>query len=57
MVIFIKRECDKHPGCFTMTNKCDLCIDEEFEDHVSKMFAKFADNVEVIFKKNIGRGM
>lgn len=42
-VIFIKRECKRHPGCFTMGEECERCIEDEFRargDHILDDYAK-----------------
>lgn len=38
-VTFIKRECDRHPGCYTMSEKCERCHDEEFDRRIAAIFA------------------
>lgn len=41
-VTFIKRECEPHPGCFTMSDRCDKCIDENLRDAFAICHGNFA---------------
>jgi hypothetical protein len=42
-VTFIKRECDRHPGCYTMTDKCEVCATEDFRAAVAEIWQRFAE--------------
>lgn len=39
-VVFIKRECDRHPGCYTLTDKCERCVTEDFHAAMDDVWAR-----------------
>lgn len=45
-VTIIKRECDKHPGWYTMSDRCEVCIKEEFDAALDEIWSEFAKQLQ-----------
>lgn len=43
-VVIVKRECDRHPGCYMLAGKCERCVVEDFS---AALVAKFRDALDV----------
>ncbi len=50
-VTFIKRECDRHPGCYTMTDRCERCHAEDFARSMDEIFAKWRREVRRVLRE------
>lgn len=48
-VVFIKVECPRHPGHWTMGEPCDFCIQESFRKRMDEIFDDFRKELRKVW--------